>query len=142
MQHTKNKGFTLSEMLVSLLLLSILILMLSSAMSVLCNITKKADSYVEGSESASYVLQLFQNDLVDAQSVIVSEDFKSLQIITRESTVDYNIAKSALFRNGKPVCGVLSGDFSATDRNFTVNMLLYSRSTVQATFYLRGYYNA
>lgn len=138
MHHAKNKGFTLSEMLISLLLLGILMLMLSSAMSVLCNIKTKADSYVEGYGGASYVLQLFQSDLVNAKSVIVSEDLKSLQIITGVSTIDYNIAKSALFRNGKLVCGVLSGDFSATDRNFTVNLLLDSRSTVKATFYLRG----
>ena len=136
MRARNIKGFTLVETLVALALLGILMLMLSSALSVLATSSEQAEDYVTASSGAAYVLKEVQKDLVNDKPYSIDITKTSFTIASASETIVYEMTGSLLRRNSKTLATVISGNFSQEDDFLHVDITLADRSKVDVYFYL------
>lgn len=136
MRIHRQKGFTLIETLVSLLLLGILMTMVGSAISILSSATEQVDDYVTASTGAIYIVQEIQKDIVNNQPCLVSVEPKRLTISSLETNITYEIVGNSLRRNSRGISTIISGEFAQDGDFLHVNITLVDRSRADVCFYL------
>ena len=139
MKFLKHKGFTLIETLTALLLLGILMIGLTSAMTLLTKVTEDTEQHVTPGSDDIYLLKQLQQDALVGTAVTVREDTLVITAATGE-TIQYEVSNNKLYRQSRYLADVLQADFAVENEgsSFIANILLSSHKLIDVKYYLKG----
>lgn len=131
-----NKGFTLVETLIALVLFSIIMLFITQAFVILSETTENADNTVVDSDNTLYVLSDLQQCFMQSTSFRVSDEHIILEAATGEFDIIVNNKQLSI--NNNTITSLIKGSITVMDAGIYFDLVLPNKSFIQTTFYLGG----
>lgn len=134
--HNKNRGFTLVEVLVAMLLLCVVILFVTQLWFKLVNASELAETAVGESISSSELLQQLQEAFMQGKQ-LQTVDSKVI-VLTADESRSFEIVDNALLMDDKQLASLIRGSITADNNSVSFDLVTQSGKTLQATFYILG----
>lgn len=134
--HNKNRGFTLVEVLVAMLLLCVVILFVTQLWFKLVNASELAETAVGESISSSELLQQLQETFMQGKQ-LQTVDSKVI-VLTDDESRSFEIVNNTLLMDDKQLASLIRGSITADNNSVSFDLVTQSGKTLQATFYILG----
>ncbi len=134
--HKKNKGFTLVEVLIAMVLLCLVILFVTQLWLKLINASRLAETTVDVSITSSALLQQIQEVFMQGEKLQTAGN--KVIILTAEKPRSFEIVNNTLFLDDKPLTNLIRGSITVENNYASFELVLPSKRVIQTTFYVLG----